>query len=174
MVGASTDGKHAFPVMAAPSKQRRHMNETDKPVVTLELLAEYSTPNGRGDWREEWTEEVEAIPSQDELRGLLKQEAEQPGHPQVMAVKLSLWSGNDDRPLNTLLWTDSQEVVRRYYAAIAEDREGPAWGVGETKDEAKENARQWGFDDGGVVIEITEDSYAKILAGDPQAVELAE
>jgi hypothetical protein len=29
MVGASTDGKHAFPVMAAPSKQRRHMkNDT--------------------------------------------------------------------------------------------------------------------------------------------------
>jgi hypothetical protein len=24
---AGTDGKHAFPVMAAPSKQRRHMNE---------------------------------------------------------------------------------------------------------------------------------------------------
>ena len=31
MVGASTDGKHAFPVMAAPSKQRRHMKKTAKP-----------------------------------------------------------------------------------------------------------------------------------------------
>jgi len=146
------------------------MKQTDKPVVTLELLAEYSTPGGRGDWREKWTEQVDSVTPEEELRRILKHEAEHPGHSQVMAVKLSLWSGTEDCPLSTLLWTDSQEVVRRYYAVIAEDRQGPAWGVGETEAEAREDARQSGFDDSGIVVSITEASYAMIREGNPDAV----
>jgi hypothetical protein len=58
----------------------------------------------------------------------------------------------------------------QYYAIIAEDREGPAHGVGMDEDEARANARIYGFGDSGILIEITADSYAKIQAGDPQAV----
>jgi hypothetical protein len=58
----------------------------------------------------------------------------------------------------------------QYYAIIAEDREGPAYGVGMDEDEARANARIYGFGDSGILIEITADSYAKIQAGDPQAV----
>jgi hypothetical protein len=57
---------------------------------------------------------------------------------------------------------------------MAEDKEGPAYGVGTDEDDARANARVAGFDDSGVLVEITADSYAKILAGDPQAVEMAE
>jgi hypothetical protein len=59
----------------------------------------------------------------------------------------------------------------RYYAIIAEDKEGPAYGVGTDEDDARANARVYGFGDSGILIEITADSYAKIQAGDPQAVE---
>jgi hypothetical protein len=62
----------------------------------------------------------------------------------------------------------------RYYAIMAEDKEGPAYGVGTDEDDARANARVAGFDDGGVLVEITADSCAKIMAGDPQAVEMAE
>ncbi len=62
----------------------------------------------------------------------------------------------------------------RYYAIMAEDKEGPAYGVGTDEDDARANARVAGFDDSGVLVEITADSYAKIMAGDPQAVEMAE
>jgi hypothetical protein len=171
---AGTDGKHADPVMAAPSKQRRHMNETDKPVVTLELMIASSDPRGRQNWQELWCEELSSIPSDDELRKILEEEATSAKPSYVNAVQLTLWRGTEDTPLETVLWTDAQDIVRHYYAVMAEDRQGPAYGVGETETEAKQNAKQWGFDDSGIVIEITEDSYAKILAGDPQAVEMAE
>ena len=62
----------------------------------------------------------------------------------------------------------------RYYAIIAEDKEGPAYGVGTDEDDARANARVYGFGDSGILVEITADSYAKIMAGDPQAVEEAE
>ena len=62
----------------------------------------------------------------------------------------------------------------RYYAIIAEDKEGPAYGVGTDEDDARANARVYGFGDSGILIEITADSYAKIQAGDPQAVEEVE
>jgi hypothetical protein len=62
----------------------------------------------------------------------------------------------------------------RYYAIIAEDKEGPAYGVGTDEDDARANARVYGFGDSGILVEITADSYAKIIAGDPQAVEEAE
>ena len=58
----------------------------------------------------------------------------------------------------------------KYYAIIAEDREGPAYGVGTDEADARANARIYGFGDSGILIEITADSYAKIEAGDPQAV----
>ena len=62
----------------------------------------------------------------------------------------------------------------RYYAIMAEDKEGPAYGVGTDEDDARANARVYGFGDSGILIEITADSYAKIQAGDPQAVEEVE
>ena len=67
---------------------------------------------------------------------------------------------------------DSLVHIKRpqYYAIIAEDREGPAYGAGMDEDEARANARIYGFGDSGILIEITADSYAKIQAGDPQAV----
>jgi hypothetical protein len=51
---AGTDGKHAFPVMAAPSKQRRHMNQLttwdqlielfqNEPEVHLDIEADSGT-----------------------------------------------------------------------------------------------------------------------------------
>lgn len=62
----------------------------------------------------------------------------------------------------------------QYYAIIAEDREGPAYGVGTDENEARVNARIYGFGDSGIVVEITAESYAKIEAGDPQAVQEVE
>ena len=62
----------------------------------------------------------------------------------------------------------------RYYAIMAEDKEGPAYGVGTDEDDARANARIYGFGDSGILIEITADSYAKIMAGDPQAMEEVE
>ena len=58
----------------------------------------------------------------------------------------------------------------QYFAIIAEDREGPAYGVGTDEADARANARIYGFGESGILIEITADSYAKIQAGNPQAV----
>jgi hypothetical protein len=60
--------------------------------------------------------------------------------------------------------------MKTYIAIIADDKAGPAYGVGATESEARTNAAKYGFD-GGIAIEITEDSYNQILAGNPDAVE---
>lgn len=140
-------------------------------VYSLELLAEYHGPNGQSDWREKWVDEaLPTAPSEEELKKMLSDLAADPGDSRAMALKLTLWQGNEDYPLQSILWTDSQECVRRYYAVIAEDREGPAYGVGESEAEAREDARRSGFGDSGIVIAITELSYQMIREGEPQAV----
>lgn len=58
----------------------------------------------------------------------------------------------------------------RYYAIIAPDGDGPAWGIGHTPSGACSDCLQWGFDPaGGRVIEITAASYAAIEEGNPDA-----
>ncbi len=140
-------------------------------AYALELLAEYRRPDGLGsDWCEKWTDEVDQVPAEAELKKMLADLAADPGDSRAAALKLSLWQGTEDYPLQRILWTDSQECVRRYYAVIAEDREGPAHGVGESEAEAREDAKRWGFDGSGVVVAITELSYQMIREGNPQAV----
>lgn len=53
-------------------------------------------------------------------------------------------------------------------AIVNEDKSGPAYGVGKTEIEARKDAAKWGFT-GGVAVEITEECYARILAGNPDA-----
>jgi hypothetical protein len=60
----------------------------------------------------------------------------------------------------------------RYYAIMAEDLNGPAYGVGTDEDDARINAQDAGFGGSGKLVEITADSYAKIMQGNPQAVEV--
>jgi hypothetical protein len=55
---AGTDGKHADPVMAAPSKQRRHTMKNDTPHTLDHFSARMRFPGGRvtksfGAWLEE-------------------------------------------------------------------------------------------------------------------------
>ena len=62
----------------------------------------------------------------------------------------------------------------RYYAIVAADKSGPAYGVGETPDEAAEDAVKSGFVSPGNMdevrtIEITPMSYAAVKAGNPHA-----
>ena len=63
----------------------------------------------------------------------------------------------------------------RYIAIIAEDKAGPAYGIGTSEAEARASAVESGFyESAGIPIEITEDSYRRILGGDPDAVEEVE
>lgn len=65
--------------------------------------------------------------------------------------------------------------MKTYIAIVADDKSGPAYGVGETESEARASAADSGFDEtDGIAIEITEDSYNRIQAGDPDAVEEAD
>lgn len=64
----------------------------------------------------------------------------------------------------------------RYYAITAADGSGPALGVGCTKDEAWRDAERWaGMVDrhgqGWVCREITDDSFQRVMAGNPDAWE---
>lgn len=61
----------------------------------------------------------------------------------------------------------------KYIAIIADDKSGPAYGVGTTEQEARSMAAESGFGDEGIAVEITEESYNTILAGNPDAVTLA-
>lgn len=140
-------------------------------VYSLELLAEYHGPSGQTDWREKWVDEaLPTAPSEAELKKMLSDLAADPGDSRAVALKLTLWQGTEDTPLQSILWTDGQDIVRKYYAVIAEDREGPAYGVGESEAEAREDAKRWGFGDSGIVVGITELSYQMIRDGNPQAV----
>lgn len=69
---------------------------------------------------------------------------------------------------------ETREKKMTYIAIIAEDKSGPAYGVGTTEAEARNEAREYGFGDDGIAIEITEDSYNAIKGGNPDAVEEAE
>lgn len=61
--------------------------------------------------------------------------------------------------------------MKTYIAIIAPDKSGPAYGVGETEEAARDHAAQSGFDrTDGTAIEITEGSYQRIVAGNPDAV----
>lgn len=60
----------------------------------------------------------------------------------------------------------------QHFAIMAEDREGPAYGVGLDEAEARQHARESGFGESGSVVKITAQSYNRIMAGDPQAVEI--
>ena len=61
-----------------------------------------------------------------------------------------------------------------HFAIMAEDREGPAYGVGLNEAEARQHARESGFGESGSVVKITAQSFNRIMAGDPQAVEIAK
>lgn len=61
-----------------------------------------------------------------------------------------------------------------YIAIIAEDKSGPAYGVGTTEDEARAEAREYGFGEDGIAIEITKESFEAIRDGNPDAVTEAE
>lgn len=62
----------------------------------------------------------------------------------------------------------------KYIAIIAPDRSGPAYGTGNTEDEARADAAQWGFNrEDGIAVEITAESFQRIRGGNPDAVEFA-
>lgn len=62
----------------------------------------------------------------------------------------------------------------KFIAILAEDKSGAAYGVGTTEADARANAVESGFAaNDGIAIEITEASYNRILAGNPDAVEEA-
>ena len=58
----------------------------------------------------------------------------------------------------------------QYFAIIAEDKSGPAYGAGISEAAARRMAQESGFDDSGTCIEITGDSFDAIMDGDPDAV----
>lgn len=77
------------------------------------------------------------------------------------------------------LWSETVgNVARRltdFFAVLASDLNGPAYGVGVSEDEAKTEAIKWGFDLNNVaVVKITAESFQKIQDGNPDAVEICE
>ena len=58
----------------------------------------------------------------------------------------------------------------KFIAIIADDKSGPAYGIGTTEAEARADAAESGFGAEGIAIEITEESYNAIRAGNPDAV----
>lgn len=88
-----------------------------------------------------------------------------------------LWHHNRSKVISAIRrCLEERNLIEQpeYVAVIAEDLEGPAYGVGKTEAEAREQARESGFGESGVVVKITEDSFNRISAGNPDAVELAE
>lgn len=66
-----------------------------------------------------------------------------------------------------------EESKTNYYAAVNENE--TAFGTGLTPDEAREDSRQWcDFADECKIVEITENSYNRIKAGNPDAVEIVK
>ena len=61
----------------------------------------------------------------------------------------------------------------KYYAVTSKDGSGPAWGIGTTPEEALSDARKWvgGDLDDVKICEITQDSYQRIAAGNPDDVQ---
>jgi hypothetical protein len=74
------------------------------------------------------------------------------------------------REVYAAIQTELAKLAETRYAIIADDKCGPAYGVGATEEEARADARASGFGD-GIAIEITERSYNDIVAGNPDAVE---
>lgn len=64
----------------------------------------------------------------------------------------------------------------RYYAIIAKDGSGPAMGTGTSESQAWDDSTEWGLSDreGHKCVEITPESRARILGGDPDAVAIVE
>lgn len=63
------------------------------------------------------------------------------------------------------------KIEDSYYAILADDGFGPAYGVGTTLEEAALDAAESGFgDDNTTWIRITKDSFDAIKAGNPDAV----
>jgi len=83
-------------------------------------------------------------------------------------AKLTTERGNDSQAK-----TKNRKILKMktYIAIINEDKSGAAYGVGENEEIARNMAVESGFDrEDGIAIQITEESYQAILAGNPDAV----
>ena len=61
-----------------------------------------------------------------------------------------------------------------FYVAMNPDKSGPAYGIGTTSEAAIADAAKYGFAaDDCATFEVTPNSYAEIMAGNPDAVDFA-
>lgn len=63
-----------------------------------------------------------------------------------------------------------RSMKHQFYAIVSIDKSGPAYGVGTTEDEARQDAARWGFEC-GIAVPITCESYEAVLLGNPDAWE---
>ena len=78
----------------------------------------------------------------------------------------------NENPIGKNIMNTNEQI--KYYAVVAADLQGPAYGIGTSEGEAYESAGEYGFETGPesdteTCIEITRESYLAVANGNPDA-----